>query len=68
MRVTFKSLLKDEWTVTVEPSKDWEGQVWMHVSMGIGATAFCLMDPEHAVSLGNAFLAAAEMATHKEAA
>jgi hypothetical protein len=60
MQINFKSHVGDQWTITVEPSSNALGQVWMHVSMGIGATTFCLMDPEHAVSLGNAFLAAAQ--------
>jgi hypothetical protein len=62
MQITFKSHIGDEWTITVEPSKNAPNQVWMHAAMNIGANVFCLMDVEHAVSLGNAFLTAAQQA------
>jgi hypothetical protein len=67
MEVTFKNAVGHDWRIAAEPApdnvKNDKLQVWLYVTVGpVNVGTF--LTREQAVSIGNAFLAAAEISAH----
>ena len=69
MEFSFKSPLIDDWTFSIEATQSMANhshELWLHCRMG-PASAGTFITKEQAISIGNAFLTAAQQSEVEEA-